>query len=225
MAQRAGLHPHFGRGRPRPRPEAHGRGGGARATRRHRVPRATSTGRGGTSRSAPTRAAARSSTTGRRTTPAGGARCRRAATARRSGRGASGSGPMTTRELRLVGAGGEPVDLVRTLNSHGFVDLPPMRPDPDYRARRAHPADAARAARDGSGSSPGGRGHARVTVLGPRASDAAADELAADGPPRPAARRRPLGLLRGGVRRPGPRVGDERGRAAWCRARPCSRTS
>ncbi|HEX6332157.1 MAG TPA: hypothetical protein VF129_12870, partial [Actinomycetota bacterium] len=37
-------------------------------------------------------------------------------------------------ELPLVGAGGEPVDLVRTLNSHGFVDLPPMRPDPDYRA-------------------------------------------------------------------------------------------
>jgi 3-methyladenine DNA glycosylase/8-oxoguanine DNA glycosylase len=32
-------------------------------------------------------------------------------------------------EFRLLGAGGEPVDLWRTLNSHGFVDLPPMRLD------------------------------------------------------------------------------------------------
>jgi 3-methyladenine DNA glycosylase/8-oxoguanine DNA glycosylase len=31
-------------------------------------------------------------------------------------------------ELPLVGAGGEPVDLRRTINSHGLVDLPPMRP-------------------------------------------------------------------------------------------------
>ncbi len=30
-------------------------------------------------------------------------------------------------ELELVGAGGEPVDLRRTINSHGLVDLPPMR--------------------------------------------------------------------------------------------------
>jgi len=29
-------------------------------------------------------------------------------------------------EFPLRGAGGEPVDLWRTLNSHGFVDLPPM---------------------------------------------------------------------------------------------------
>ena len=30
--------------------------------------------------------------------------------------------------LNLGSARSEPVDLVRTLNSHGFVDLPPMRP-------------------------------------------------------------------------------------------------
>ena len=30
-------------------------------------------------------------------------------------------------ELELVGGGGEPVDLRRTINSHGLVDLPPMR--------------------------------------------------------------------------------------------------
>jgi 3-methyladenine DNA glycosylase/8-oxoguanine DNA glycosylase len=33
----------------------------------------------------------------------------------------------TRLEFPLTGAGGEPVDLWRTLNSHGFVDLPPMR--------------------------------------------------------------------------------------------------
>jgi 3-methyladenine DNA glycosylase/8-oxoguanine DNA glycosylase len=32
-------------------------------------------------------------------------------------------------DVPLVGGGGEPVDLRRTLNSHGFVDLPPFRLD------------------------------------------------------------------------------------------------
>src|SRR5215210_7753649 len=32
-----------------------------------------------------------------------------------------------TLELALKGAGGEPVDLWRTLDSHGFSELPPMR--------------------------------------------------------------------------------------------------
>ncbi|MGH2996463.1 MAG: hypothetical protein ACRDM9_09115, partial [Gaiellaceae bacterium] len=36
-------------------------------------------------------------------------------------------------ELQLRGAGGEPVDLRRTIASHGLVDLPPMRPDEDGR--------------------------------------------------------------------------------------------
>ena len=85
---------------------------------------------------------------------------------------------MSTRELRLVGAGGEPVELVRTLTSHGFVDLPPMRPDPDYRAieltlrtRRGRPRRVR--------IEPGGPGTAIVRVLGPSPSDAVVDELAA----------------------------------------------
>ena len=40
---------------------------------------------------------------------------------------------MTTAELPLVGAGGEPVDLWRTLQSHGLVELPPMQIDPETR--------------------------------------------------------------------------------------------
>src|SRR4029453_5898788 len=42
--------------------------------------------------------------------------------------GAPAGRRMTSLDLRLRGPGGEPVDLVRTLNSHGFIDLPPMRP-------------------------------------------------------------------------------------------------
>ena len=41
------------------------------------------------------------------------------------------------RELALAGAGGEPVDLWRTIQSHGVVDLPPMRIDEDARALEA----------------------------------------------------------------------------------------
>jgi 3-methyladenine DNA glycosylase/8-oxoguanine DNA glycosylase len=40
-------------------------------------------------------------------------------------------------ELPLVGAGGEPVDLRRTIQSHGLVDLPPFRPAADGRALEA----------------------------------------------------------------------------------------
>ena len=81
-----------------------------------------------------------------------------------------------TLELRLRGAGGEPVDLVRTLSSHGFVDLPPMRPDPDYRAtdltlrpRRGRPRRVRIA--------PGRSGRAAVTVIGPAPSTPVANEL------------------------------------------------
>jgi len=83
---------------------------------------------------------------------------------------------VTTRELRLVGAGGEPVDLVRTLSSHGFVDLPPMRPDPDYRAteitlrpRRGRPRTVRIEA--------GPNRRARVRILGPAVPDPLADDL------------------------------------------------
>jgi N-glycosylase/DNA lyase len=36
--------------------------------------------------------------------------------------------------VRLVGAGGEPVDLRRTIASHGLAELPPMVVDDDYRS-------------------------------------------------------------------------------------------
>jgi 3-methyladenine DNA glycosylase/8-oxoguanine DNA glycosylase len=78
---------------------------------------------------------------------------------------------MTTElELPLRGPGGEPVDLVRTLNSHGFADLPPLLldevtasltvtvPVPGARPRRIRIEPGA--ARD----------VARVTILGPGAS-------------------------------------------------------
>jgi 3-methyladenine DNA glycosylase/8-oxoguanine DNA glycosylase len=80
--------------------------------------------------------------------------------------------------LRLRGPGGEPVDLVRTLTSHGFVDLPPMHPAPDYRSvgltlrpRRGR----ARTVRIEEGR----RGYARVTVLGRAASEATTRDLVA----------------------------------------------
>jgi N-glycosylase/DNA lyase len=77
-----------------------------------------------------------------------------------------------------VGPGGEPIDLDRTLNSHGFVDLPPMRPDPSSRAlelvlrpRRGRPRRVR--------VEPAGARAARVTILGRPVPDAVADELLA----------------------------------------------
>jgi N-glycosylase/DNA lyase len=40
---------------------------------------------------------------------------------------------ISTLEFPLIGPGGEPVDLWRTLNSHGVASLPPMRLDEDAR--------------------------------------------------------------------------------------------
>ena len=85
---------------------------------------------------------------------------------------------MTSIDLRLRGPGGEPVDLARTLNSHGFVDLPPMRPAADYRSveltlrtRRGRPRTVRIEA--------GRKDHARVTILGSPPSERATAELAA----------------------------------------------
>jgi N-glycosylase/DNA lyase len=81
-------------------------------------------------------------------------------------------------ELPLRGAGGEPVDLVRTLNSHGFVDLPPMRPAPDYRSVELTlrpPRGRPRTVR----IEPGRARHARMTILGPAVSGATTEGLAA----------------------------------------------
>jgi N-glycosylase/DNA lyase len=67
-------------------------------------------------------------------------------------------------ELRLVGAGGEPVDLARTLASHGFADLPPLVLDEDARTLELTFAldGGARSVR----VAPGRRGHAAVEPLG-----------------------------------------------------------
>ena len=80
-----------------------------------------------------------------------------------------------TTEIRLVGAGGEPVDLRRTLLSHGFVELPPMRVDEDA------PALELTLALDGGartvGVGRGRRGHARLKVVGRRPAAKLAEQL------------------------------------------------
>ncbi|HSE82499.1 MAG TPA: hypothetical protein VLA87_12555 [Gaiellaceae bacterium] len=68
-------------------------------------------------------------------------------------------------ELPLVGAGGEPVDLWRSIQSHGLVDLPPMRIDDDARALEITiplPGARPRTVRIAEGRP----GRARVTVRG-----------------------------------------------------------
>ncbi len=85
----------------------------------------------------------------------------------------------TVLELPLRGAGGEPVDLVRTINSHGFAELAPMHLDesesaldltlriPRSRPRRVRISPARR------------RGLALVTVFGPALSAGAAERVLA----------------------------------------------
>jgi 3-methyladenine DNA glycosylase/8-oxoguanine DNA glycosylase len=69
-------------------------------------------------------------------------------------------------EFELAGAGGEPVDLWRTLNSHGFVDLPPMRLLSDSRSLEVTIPVGRGRPRTVVISEAGGR-TGRVTVLGP----------------------------------------------------------
>jgi 3-methyladenine DNA glycosylase/8-oxoguanine DNA glycosylase len=80
-------------------------------------------------------------------------------------------------EIPLVGAGGEPVDLKRTLLSHGFVELPPMRLEQDV------PALELTLTANGSARTaeirPGRPGRARVNVLGRPPSARAAEKLVA----------------------------------------------
>jgi len=73
-------------------------------------------------------------------------------------------------ELPLKGAGGEPVDLWRTINSHGLVALPPMRIDEEARALEVTlplPGGRPRTVL----VSEGGADTARVAVQGRRPSD------------------------------------------------------
>ena len=81
-------------------------------------------------------------------------------------------------EIPLVGAGGEAVDLRRTLLSHGFVELPPMRLDEEVPALEVTLAANGRSARTVE-IRPGKRGRARVGVLGRAPSTRAAEKLVA----------------------------------------------
>jgi 3-methyladenine DNA glycosylase/8-oxoguanine DNA glycosylase len=79
-------------------------------------------------------------------------------------------------EIPLVGAGGEPVDLRRTLLSHGFVELPPMELDEDV------PSLTVTLVPDGRGARtveirPGRRGRVRILVQGRAPSAAAAERI------------------------------------------------
>jgi len=87
----------------------------------------------------------------------------------------------TAFDLGLEGPGGEPVDLWRTLRSHGLTALPPMVLDltartleitiplPSARSRRARTVLVVAA----------GNGVARVTLLGPRVRPGEADQVRA----------------------------------------------
>jgi 3-methyladenine DNA glycosylase/8-oxoguanine DNA glycosylase len=84
----------------------------------------------------------------------------------------------TTIELPLAGPGGEPVDLWRTLNSHGFAELAPTRLDEEarvlevtLRVRSGKP----RRVRIGQGR----RGRATIDILGHAAGPRVRDDVAA----------------------------------------------
>lgn len=75
---------------------------------------------------------------------------------------------MTEFEIALKGPGGEPVDLARTLNSHGFAALAPSVPDEgggSLRTTLRVPGGRPRRVQIG----PGGAGRARIRILGPAA--------------------------------------------------------
>jgi N-glycosylase/DNA lyase len=85
-----------------------------------------------------------------------------------------------TTELRLplIGAGGEPVDLWRTLVSHGFAELSPMRLDEEARTLELT-LPVARGRPRRVRISGGGRARARILVLGRTPSPAAAERILA----------------------------------------------
>jgi 3-methyladenine DNA glycosylase/8-oxoguanine DNA glycosylase len=83
----------------------------------------------------------------------------------------------STLDVALRGGGGEPVDLPRTLNSHGFVDLAPFRLEEGNRSLEVTlrvPRGLPRRVHIQSGR----RGTARVRVDGPAVGSATAGALA-----------------------------------------------
>jgi 3-methyladenine DNA glycosylase/8-oxoguanine DNA glycosylase len=86
--------------------------------------------------------------------------------------------PAWSAELALAGAGGEPVDLWRSIQSHGLVDLPPMRIDDEAGALEITvplPSGRPRLTRIAAGRP----GHARITVVGRAPGQRQADDLLA----------------------------------------------
>ena len=82
-------------------------------------------------------------------------------------------------ELPLVAAGGEPVDLWRTINSHGVADLPPSLIDED--ARTLEITLAGGRGRPRTVRVEQGRpGHARITAVGSAPASAQEDVLVAN---------------------------------------------
>jgi 3-methyladenine DNA glycosylase/8-oxoguanine DNA glycosylase len=81
-------------------------------------------------------------------------------------------------EIPLRGAGGEPVDLLRTITSHGLASLPPLEIDEE-----AHTLTTTLAVSGGKPRtvrvSPGSGGHARVEVVGRPPGNRGAEALAA----------------------------------------------
>ena len=85
---------------------------------------------------------------------------------------------MTRIEVRLTGKGGEPVDLWRTMNSHGFAELAPTRLD--EAARTLEVTVRVRGGRPRRVRiSEGRRGHAAVDILGPAAGLRAQEDVTA----------------------------------------------
>ena len=79
-------------------------------------------------------------------------------------------------EIPLRGAGGEPVDLLRTITSHGLASLPPIELDEDAATLTTTlpvPAGRPRTVR----VSPGSKGHARIKVMGRPPGRKAAEAL------------------------------------------------
>jgi N-glycosylase/DNA lyase len=74
-----------------------------------------------------------------------------------------------TTEIALRGAGGEPVDLRRTIASHGVADLPPNRIGEEARTLEVS-LHLHRAGATTIRISPGGKGHARVEALAGKAT-------------------------------------------------------
>jgi N-glycosylase/DNA lyase len=79
-------------------------------------------------------------------------------------------------EIPLVGGGGEPVDLRRTLLSHGFVELPPLVLDENAPALEVTLAIDGKTARTVE-IRPGRRGRVRLTIRGRAPSARAAEAL------------------------------------------------